>query len=167
MLLQDLRFAIRSLTKRPVFTGVVVATIALGIGVNAAIFSVLYDVVIQPLPYEDPDGLVMVWEHNVPRDNRTNTVSGANFHTWREENTVFEEIAAVTWFSQAITSTDEPERLGVVAANASLLPMLGVQPHRGRFFGPDEDDAASTARPAVLSHGFWLRRYGGSDCRSA
>ncbi|MFV1988372.1 MAG: ABC transporter permease [Gemmatimonadota bacterium] len=163
MLVQDLRFALRGLLRRPVFALVVVSTIALGIGVNAGIFSVLYDVVLEPLPYDDPDGLVMVWEHNVPRDNRTNVVSGANFVTWSEENTVFEDLAAVTWFSQAVTNTDDPERVGAVAANASLFPMLGVRPYRGRLFGPDEDDASSTARPVVLSHGFWQRRYGGAD----
>ncbi|MCG8467577.1 MAG: ABC transporter permease [Gemmatimonadetes bacterium] len=163
MLMQDVRFALRSLIKRPMFTVVVVLTIALGIGVNAAIFSVLYDVVLEPLPYDDPEELVMVWEHNIPRDNRTNVVAPANFFVWREDTSVFEELAAVTWFSQALTGTDEPERVGTVAANWNLFPALGVQPHRGRFFTADEDDPASTARPVVLSHAFWTQRYGGDE----
>ena len=163
MLLQDIRFSVRSLIKRPLFSGVVVLTIALGIGVNAGIFSVLYDVVLQPLPFEDPEELVMVWEHNVPRDNRTNVVAPANFFVWREDTDVFEELAAVTWFSQALTGTEAPERIGAVAVNANFFPLLGVRPYRGRFFLPEEDDPSSTARPAVLSHSFWLQRFGGDE----
>jgi putative ABC transport system permease protein len=163
MLMQDLRFALRGLMKRPVFSLVVITTIALGIGVNAGIFSVLYDVVLEPLPYDEPDELVMVWEHNLPRDNRTNTVAPANFFVWRDDTDVFSDLAAVTWFSQSLTGTDEPERLGALAVNANFFPMLGVRPHRGRFFSPDEDDAASTARPVVLGYAFWQRRYGGDE----
>jgi putative ABC transport system permease protein len=107
MLMQDLRFAIRSLGRRPLFTLVIVLTIALGIGANAGIFSVLYDVVLEPLPFEDPEELVMVWEHNVPRDNRTNVVAPANFFVWRDDTEVFEELAGVTWFSQALTGTED------------------------------------------------------------
>jgi putative ABC transport system permease protein len=163
MLIQDLRFAIRGLIKRPVFTLVVVSTIALGIGVNAGIFSVLYDVVLQPLPYESPDELVMVWEHNVPRDERTNVVAPANFFTWRDETDLFSDLAAVTWFSRAITGTPDPARVGVVAVNANFFPMLGVRAERGRFFTADEDDVASTSRPVVLGHSFWQTRYGGDE----
>lgn len=163
MLMQDLRFAIRSLLKRPVFTGVIVATIALGVGVNAGIFSVLHHVVLEPLPYDDPDALVMVWEENLPRDITTNVVAPANFFVWREETSSFDDLAAVTWFSQALTGTEEPERVGVVAVNASFFPILGVRPHAGRFFLPEEDDAASTARPVVLGYAFWQRRFGGEE----
>jgi len=163
MLMQDLRFAIRSLLKRPLFTGVIVLTIALGIGVNAGIFSVLYHVVLEPLPFEHPEDLVMVWERNIPRDNPTNVVAPANFFVWREETSSFEDLAAVTWFSQALSGTEEPERVGAVAVNASFFPILGVRPYRGRFFLPEEDNAASTERPIVLSYAFWQRRYGGDE----
>ena len=105
--------------KRPVFTLVVVATIALGIGVNAGIFSVLYDVVLEPLPYESPDELVMVWEHNVPRDNRTNVVAPANFYVWRDDTELFSDLAAVTWFSQTLTGTEDAQRVGALAAAAT------------------------------------------------
>jgi len=163
MLMQDLRFAARSLLKRPVFTLIVVATIALGIGVNAGIFSVLYDVVLKPLPYDDPDELVMVWEQNVARGQGENVVAPANFFVWRDDTELFEDLAAVTWFSQTLTGSDEPERVGAVAVNASFFPMLGVTPYRGRFFAPEEDQYGSAARPVVLSHAFWLRRFGGDD----
>ena len=163
MLTQDLRFATRSLLKRPLFTGVIVATIALGVGVNAAIFSVLYHVVLEPLPYDDPAELVMVWERNIPRDQPTNVVAPANFFVWREDTSSFEDLAAVTWFSQALTGTEEPERVGAVAVNASFFPILGLRPHIGRFFLAEEDDAASTARPVVLGYAFWQRRYGGGE----
>ncbi|MDX1396791.1 MAG: ABC transporter permease, partial [Gemmatimonadota bacterium] len=163
MLFQDLKFALRGLLKRPAFTLVVISTIALGIGVNAGIFSVLYDVVLEPLPYDEPDDLVMVWEHQVQRDQRTNVVAPANFFAWRDETELFSDLAAVTWFSQTLTATDEPERVGALAVNANFFPMLGVQPHLGRFFTPDEDDPTSTARPLVLGYGFWQRRYGGDE----
>ena len=163
MLMQDLKFALRGLVKRPVFSLVVVATIALGIGVNAGIFSVLYDVVLEPLPYESPDELVMVWEHNVPRDNRTNVVAPANFFVWRDDTDVFSDLAAVTWFSQTLTGTEDAQRVGALAVNANFFPLLGVQPYRGRFFTPDEDDPASTARPVVLGYAFWRDRFGAND----
>lgn len=163
MLFQDIRFALRSLIKRPLFATVVILTIALGIGVNAGIFSVMYDVVLEPLPFDDPDELVMVWEHNIPRDNLTNVVAPANFFVWREDTDVFEELAAVTWFSQSLTGTETPERVGAVAVNASFFPLLGLRPHLGRFFLEEEDDPTSTARPAVLSYAFWLQRFGGAD----
>ena len=163
MLMQDLKFAVRGLVKRPVFTLVVVATIALGVGVNAGIFSVLYDVVLEPLPYESPDELVMVWEHNVPRDNRTNVVAPANFFVWRDDTELFSELAAVTWFSQTLTGTEDAQRVGALAVNWNFFPLLGVQPHRGRFFTADEDDPASTARPVVLGYAFWRDQFGAAD----
>jgi putative ABC transport system permease protein len=161
VLMQDIRYALRGLVKRPVFSGVVVATIALAIGATAAIFSVLYGVLLRPLPFEDPGGLVMVWEQNIPRDNPTNVVSGANFITWREENTVFEDLAAITWVSQNLVGDEEAERVGVVAVNASFFPLLGVNAAVGRVFLPEEDQPGDGARPVLLSHGYWQRRFGG------
>jgi putative ABC transport system permease protein len=161
VLMQDIRYALRGLFKRPVFSGVVVATIALAIGATAAIFSVLYGVLLRPLPFDDPGGLVMVWEHNIPRDNPTNVVSGANFVTWRDENTVFEDLAAITWVSQNLVGREDAERVGVVAVNAGFFPMLGVNAAVGRVFLPEEDQPGEGARPALLSHGYWQRQFGG------
>ena len=104
-----------------------------------------------------------MWEHNVSRNNPTNVVAPANFFVWREEKDVFEELAAVTWFSQALTGTEMPERVGAMAVNANFFPLLGVRPHLGRFFLPEEDDPTSTARPAVLSYAFWTQRFGAEE----
>ncbi len=162
VLMQDIRYALRGLIKRPVFSGVVIGTIALAIGANAAIFSVLSGVLLRPLPFEDSDGLVMVWEHNIPRANPTNVVSGANFVTWREENTTFADLAGITWTSGNLVEGEDAERVGVVAVNASFFPMLGLSAAHGRVFLPEEDRASDAPRPVLLSHGFWQRRFGGS-----
>jgi putative ABC transport system permease protein len=161
--MQDIRYALRGLIKRPVFSAVVIGTIMLAIGANAAIFSVLNGVLLQPLPFENPEGLVMVWEHNIPRANPTNVVSGANFVTWREESSSFEDLAAITWFSQNLVEGEDAERVGVVSVNASFFPLLGVNAAHGRVFLPEDDRAGDGPRPILLSHGFWQRRFGGSS----
>ena len=158
--LQDVGYALRSMIKRPAFTLVVLFTLALGIGANAAIFSVLYNVVFKSLPYEDPENLVMVWEHNYPRSRETNVVSGANFAAWSEQSTSFEALAALTEYSATLTGEGEPERVGVVSASSTFFPLVGVQAQRGRVFLPT-DDVAEGARLAVLTHEFWQRRFGG------
>jgi putative ABC transport system permease protein len=155
----DLRYAFRGLRKRPLFTGVVVAAIALGVGATTAVFSVLYGVVLRPLPYAHPERLVMVWEHNLPRGVLTNVASGSNYVTWLEENTVFEDLAATTWWDATVTGLDEPERVGVVAASPSLFRMLGVDARLGRVL--TTADETDDSRPVLLGYGYWQRRFGG------
>jgi putative ABC transport system permease protein len=95
-MLQDLRYGARVLARSPGFTGVAILALALGIGANTAIFSVVHAVLLKALPYQDPDGLVVVWERNIPRDRRTNVASPGNFIAWREQNRVFEDMSAVS-----------------------------------------------------------------------
>jgi putative ABC transport system permease protein len=156
---QDLRYGLRALRKRPAFTAVAVVTLALGIGANTAIFSVVNTVLLRPLPYKDPERLVMVWEdatkHGYPRD----TPAAANFVDWREQNKVFEGMAALADQSFNLTGVGDPERLEGQRVSANLFNLLGVEPKLGRGFLPEED-APGAGRAVILSHGLWQRRFG-------
>jgi putative ABC transport system permease protein len=162
-LFQDLRYGLRILLKRPGFTAVAVAALALGIGANSAIFSVVNGVVLRALPYKDPGRLMMVWSRRPLLQTQAGAsefpVSAADFIDWRDQNESFEQIAA--FHSQAfnITGAGEPEYLGGVRASASLFSLLGVELRLGRTFGP-EDDQSGADRVAIISHGLWQRRFG-------
>ena len=161
-LFQDVRYAARMQRKNPAFTIVAVIALALGIGANTAIFSVENAVLLQPLPYKDPEQLVMVWEdasrHGYPRD----TPTAANFIDWRNQNTVFEGMAAILPQSFNLTGAGEPERLGGRAVSASLFPLLGVEPQLGRVFTNTEDQPGFN-HVVVLSYALWQRRFGGDN----
>ena len=118
-LLQDIRYGARMLRKQPGFTLIAVLALALGIGANTAIFSVVNAVLLQPLPYQDADNLVMVWEHNKRRGNdQRNVVNPANFMDWKEQNNVFAEMAAFIDVSAILTNDGEPEELPPVVVPA-------------------------------------------------
>src|SRR5574337_1035100 len=159
-LLQDLRYGIRMLAKNPGFTAVAVLMLALGIGANTAIFSVVYAVLLRPFPYKDPNRLVIVWEQNPSRGWTTNIVSAANFLDWRRQNTVFTGLAAVDPTSFNLAGGGEPIEIGGEQVTANLFALLGVQPIRGRGFQPEDDRPGSTP-VAIVSYGLWQRRYGG------
>jgi putative ABC transport system permease protein len=156
---QDLRYGVRTLLKNPGFTAVAVIALALGIGANSAIFSVVNAVLLQPLPYRDPDRLVMVWEDNTKGGYPRNTPAAANFLDWREQSRVFEGMAAIANQSFALTGAGEPERIDGRRVSASLFPLLGVEPLLGRAFLPEEDQPGA-GRAVILSHGLWQRRFG-------
>ena len=157
---RDLRFAFRSLGRTPGFTAIVVATLALGIGANVAIFSVVKVVLLTPPPYESPEQLVMVWEQNFPRSRDRNVVNPQNFTAWRERNQVFEEMAAMSTRSRNLTGEGDPQRVRVSFITTELFSLLRVTPLIGRPFAPDEMEPGNE-RVVVLGHGFWQRQFGG------
>ena len=156
---QDLRYALRMLLKNPGFSAVAIIALALGIGANSAIFSVVNTVMLRPLPYKDADRLVMVWEdaskHGYPRD----TPAAANYIDWRDQNQVFEGMAAIADQSFNLTNAGDPERVEGRRVSANLFPLLGVEPELGRVFRSEEDQPGAN-RVAILSHRFWHRRFG-------
>jgi len=162
-LFQDLRYAFRMLLKRPGFTAVAVLALALGIGANSAIFSVVNGVVLRALPYKDPESLMMVWSRRpllqVLAGSQEFPVSAADFTDWRDQNQVFEQIAAFHTQPFNITAAGEPEFLGGVRASANLFSLLGIEAKLGRTFLPEEDQPGA-GHVVVISHGLWERRFG-------
>ncbi|MEK6407636.1 MAG: ABC transporter permease, partial [Acidobacteriota bacterium] len=138
-LLQDLRYAFRMMASNRAFTAVAVVVLALGIGANSVIFSVVNAVLLRSLPFPNPDGLVMVFESNLQRRSQE-AIAAANFVDWREQNQSFENIAAYREESFNLTGGDRPERVSGVVTTAALFPVLGVQPILGRVFQPDEEN---------------------------
>jgi len=160
-LFQDIRYAARGLIKQPTFTIVAVLTLALGIGANTAIFTVVNQLLLEPLPYRDAERIVMVWERT-PRGTGGNVTSRANFTGWREQNTSFESMAAFADQRLSLTGDGEPEEVTVQLANPELFRVLGVSPIIGRTLTA-EDAQPGAANVAVLSHVLWQRRYGGTE----
>ena len=157
--LQDLRHGGRVLLASPAFTLAAIAALTIGIGANTAIFAVVNTLLIQPLPYKNPDRLAIVWEHNLPRDKRNNVVSPGNYLHWREMNSVFTEMSIVSLtFRAAYTGDGEPEEVKQQVVNATLFPMLGVNAAVGRVFTPEED-RPNSSRFVLLSDRFWRRRF--------
>jgi putative ABC transport system permease protein len=160
MLLKDVRHSARALRRSPMFTLVAIVTLALGIGANTAIFSVVHAVAFQALPSRDPDRLVRLWEKNdklrIPRFS----VSVPNYYSWTERATGFEEMGAWRSNLSTITTGGEPQRLSRLDVTWTLLPMLGVKPIAGRTFTSDEDQVGRP-RVALLAESIWRSRLGG------
>ena len=160
-LIQDVRYGVRMMRKRPGFTAVVVLTLALGIGANTAIFSVVNAVLLRPLPYRNAERLVWV-AGNIRGGTNRASVSPPDYVDYRAQNTVFEEFATSTSVPNAVnlTGAGEPERLTGSRVTANYFRAFGVEPALGRAFGADEE-RAGPAPVAVLSDGLWRRRFGG------
>lgn len=135
-LFQDLRYGLRMLLKNPGFTAVAVITLALGIGANTAIFSVVNAVLLRPLPFPDPDRLMIVKETNLARGMTDFGVSMPDFRDWQSRNQVFERMAAYSVTTTNISGGSEPERVAGVVASADFFSVLGVMPVQGRTFTP-------------------------------
>src|SRR5262245_48389017 len=149
-MLNDFRYGLRILLRAPGFSLVAIIALAIGIGANTAIFSVVNTLLLKRLPYADADRLAIVWEHNLPRDKKNNVVSPGNFIHWREMNQVFQDIAAVGMtFNVTLTGDGDPEELPMQFVSAQFFPIVGVQPAMGRWFAMDEDRPRS--RLAVIS----------------
>ncbi|HEV7904513.1 MAG TPA: ABC transporter permease [Pyrinomonadaceae bacterium] len=160
---QDLRYGARMLWKNPGFTVVVVLALALGIGANTAIFSVVNAVLLRPLPFEQPEQLVLVWEtHPFGRQLGYTHLPGstANFTDLKQRSDVFSELAALDSWNTVLTGNNEPERLTGVKVSANLFTLLRMNPAQGRGFVADEDRPGNN-RVVVVSHGLWQRRFGG------
>lgn len=160
-LIQDIRHGYRSLRRRPSFTLAAMLTLAIGIGVNTAIFSLLYAVLIQPLPFHEPDQLVSVHRTRPEWGQLSQmSVSYPDFIVWRNENRVFSDMAAYHSATINLTGDESPERLIAARTSYNLLSVLGIQPEIGREFRPDEDTPEAPGT-VILSYGLWQRRFGG------
>ncbi|MGH9841026.1 MAG: ABC transporter permease [Blastocatellia bacterium] len=155
---QDLRYGARMLLKKPGFTLIAVITLALGIGANTAIFSVVNALLLRPLPYHEPERLVMLAEKS--RDGGRLTVPYPNFEDWRTRAQSFEAMAAVRTWAWNLTGVDKPVQLRGRTVNWNFFQVLGVAPQLGRSFVA-EDDRYGAARTALLSNGLWKERFGG------
>jgi putative ABC transport system permease protein len=161
---QDIRYGIRVLIKHPGFTVVAVFALALGIGANTAIFSVVNAVLLKPLPYGEPDRLVMVWGSRPEKDMEIMPVSPADYNDWKEQNTVFEQIAASRDGQYNLTGMGDPEFLVGYRFSADFFQTAGVTPILGRTFTAEEDQPGAS-RVVVLSHRLWMRLFNGEkDC---
>ena len=157
---QDLRYGARMLLKKPGFTLVAVITLSLGIGANTAIFTVINAALLRPLPYEDAERLVVV-ATTMRRDTvEVRSTSYPDFADWRDQNTVFERIAARTATSFTLTGGAEPERVDGELVSADYFPLLRTRAAFGRTFLPEEDRTPDTHRVALVGYGLWRRRFG-------
>src|SRR6266481_7728366 len=156
----QLKHVVRRLGKAPLFTSVTVATLAIAIGANTAIFGVLDGVLLKPLPYPHPEELVGVW-HTAPGVNITDLNSSPSLYfTYREDGRTFQDVGLWTERSATVTGLAEPERVTVLRVTDGVLPLMGVHPLLGRSFSR-EDDQAGSPPTVVLSHGYWQAKLGG------
>jgi putative ABC transport system permease protein len=159
---QDLKYAVRGLWRSPGFSAAAVLSLALGLGGSIAIFTVVDNLLLRPLPYRDPGGLVMLWENNIRRSALFNVISPANYLNWKAQSDVFETMSAFLTVRSVLSDGSRVEELGRQAMTADLLPSLGVQPIRGRLFTADED---KPGRDSVLliSYRLWQNWFGGDE----
>src|SRR5262245_13428272 len=160
-IVQDLRYAWRSLIQSRGFTVVAVLTLALGIGANTAMFSVVNAVILRPLPYQNPDRLAMLWTNDPKRDIREEGTSYPTFLDWRNQSRTFADMAICSRGNPVtLTGGNDPERVMGEAVSANLFSLLGVTPILGRSISHDEEQRRE--RVVVLSYGLWQRRFGAS-----
>ena len=159
-LLQDLAYAFRILRKSPTFAVIAVATLALGIGANTAIFTVAYNVLLRPLPYRDAGRLVMVWEDDSAYGFPQNTPAPGNFASWKSQNNVFTDMAALDDQVYNLTGHGSPQQLLAKEITANMFPLLGVKPMLGRNILPSEDQPTGD-HVVILSHAVWMANFGG------
>lgn len=163
-ILQNIRYSARSLIKTPAFTAVAIIVLALAIGANTAIFTVVNAVLIRALPYPNSDRLVMLWETN-PRFQigiDTLPVTPGTFMDWREQSSVFEHISALGAGHFSLSGSGEPERISGASVSANFFRLMGTEPKLGRAFQDDEERPGAT-KVVVISYALWQRRFGGAD----
>jgi predicted permease len=158
--LQDIRYAFRTLRKSPGFTITSVATLALAIGANTAMFSVLNAVLLRPLPYRSPEQLAMLWTERPSQNLREGRSAYWDIEQWRRQSKSFADLAVFDPVSATLTDADRAERIGVARISPNFFPLVGVQPLAGRIFS--ETEAVERQRLALISYRFWQTRFGGS-----
>lgn len=158
---QDIRYAVRTLRKSPGFTTTSVAVLALAIGANTAMFSVLNAVLLRPLPYRSPEQLAILWTEIRSQNLREGRSAYWNVEQWRGQSKSFADMAVFDPASVTLTSADKAEQISVVRITPNLFPLLGVQPVQGRIFSAEE--AEQRQRLALISHRFWQTRFGGAQ----
>jgi predicted permease len=156
---QDARYGLRIFAKKPGFTAIAVLTLALGIGPNAAIFSIVNAFLLRPLPFAHPERLTMVWEKD--DDGSPGNTTYATFVDWQARSKSFESLALLRDWDPVLTAGGEPERIPGARVSASYFALLGVHPLIGRDFRP-EDDSPSSAHVVIISYKLWQRRFGGN-----
>ena len=159
-LLQDIRYAIRMCVRQPGFTAIAVVALALGVGANTAIFTIVNAVLLERLPYRDSDRIMSLWEEGTHRPGRNNTLGPANFIRWRERSSSFDAMAAMVDTRANLTGRGDPEEVVVQNVEAQFFPMLGVSPLFGRTFS-DAENRDPQSLVVVLGYDFWHRRFGG------
>jgi predicted permease len=155
----DVRYGLRMLRRNPAFTVVAVLTLALGIGANTAIFSVVNAVLLRPLPFRDPDRLVALWQTNTARGSDREAVSPANFCDWRASSQAFDEMVAMAYWSFDYTGKGEPESFLGELVTDDFFHLMGVSALHGRTFLAEEYEPGHE-KVVLLSHGLWQRRFG-------
>jgi putative ABC transport system permease protein len=160
--LQDLRFAVRSFLRAPRFTVPAVLALALGIGSTSAIFSVVYGVLLKPLPYDDPDRIVVIWENNLKRSRPRNVVGPANYAAWRERSQTLDHLGMVGPARLNVMLDGQPEEVTGLFASSHVFPALGVQPAVGRAYTSSEDEEGRSD-VVVLGYEFWRARFNGRE----
>jgi hypothetical protein len=159
---QDVRYGLKLLAQRPAFTLVAVITLALGIGANSAIFSVVNGLLLRPLPYVDSERLAIIWTHSPGANVSQDWPSPGQYSAIKNQNSVFEELAIAQGGNANIIGDAAPERIGAVWSSSAMFSLLGLKPVLGRVFIPD-DDAPGKGQAAILSYGLWQRRFGGDS----
>ncbi len=160
--LQDVRYAARMLVKRAGFTGVAALTLALGVGANTAIFSVVEAVLLRDLPYRHAARTVVLWENNRLGNRPHNTINPGNFLDWRDQAKSFDEMAGFVDQRYNLTGAGDPEEVPSQLATPNLFTLLGAEAALGRTFNAEDGKAGQDEGVAVISHGLWRRRFGGS-----
>jgi putative ABC transport system permease protein len=156
----DLRYALRLLRKTPVFTVAAMGTLALGIGANTTIFSLVRTMLLRPLPYQNPDQVVMVWEDRTAAGFPRNPTAAGNYRDWRTSNRSFTDMAATGFAFANLTGDGAPELVLGRRVTTNFFSVLGVQPIVGRAFDATDDTIGQ--RVVVISHALWQRRYRGN-----
>jgi putative ABC transport system permease protein len=158
--LNDIRYAVRNLLKRPAFTIIATVTLALGIGANSAIFSSVYSLLLKPLPFPEIDRVITIWDKAPSRGYTHNEVAMANYLDWRAQNHSFDQLSLYRWWSVNLTGIDTPERIQGFQVTANFIDVIGIKPTIGRAF-TEEENQPGKGDVAIIANSLWQRRFGG------